>query len=75
MFVSAGHALGNEGLGWIVGLPLKMLVACVLGVAVFGGVGWAEAFVLAVILARTDAALGWPRRHRWEVCLRASGRA
>jgi NhaP-type Na+/H+ or K+/H+ antiporter len=50
------YALPARLLG--IGLPLTILVGCVLGVAVFGGLGWAEALVLAVILAPTDAALG-----------------
>jgi NhaP-type Na+/H+ or K+/H+ antiporter len=41
-----------------IGLPLTILAGLVAGVAVFGGLGWAEVLVLAVIVAPTDAALG-----------------
>ena len=41
-----------------IGLPLTILAGLAAGVAVLGGLGWPEAFVLAVILAPTDAALG-----------------
>jgi hypothetical protein len=41
-----------------IGLPLTIALGWALGVAVVGGLGWAEVLVLAVILAPTDAALG-----------------
>jgi NhaP-type Na+/H+ or K+/H+ antiporter len=41
-----------------IGLPFTILAGLAAGVAVLGGLGWPEAFVLAVILAPTDAALG-----------------
>ena len=40
------------------GLPLSIVAGAVVGVVVLPGVGAAEAFLLAVILACTDAALG-----------------
>jgi NhaP-type Na+/H+ or K+/H+ antiporter len=50
------YALPARLLG--IGLPLTIAAGCVLGVAMFGGLGWSEALVLAIILAPTDAALG-----------------
>jgi sodium/hydrogen antiporter len=50
------YALPARLLG--IGLPFTILLGCLLGVAVFSGLGWAEALILAVILAPTDAALG-----------------
>jgi NhaP-type Na+/H+ or K+/H+ antiporter len=50
------YALPARLLG--IGLPLTIAAGCVLGVAVFGGLTWSEALVLAIILAPTDAALG-----------------
>ncbi|MEM8748372.1 MAG: cation:proton antiporter [Actinomycetota bacterium] len=41
-----------------VGLPLSVLVGAASGWALLDGVGWAEAALLAAILAPTDAALG-----------------
>jgi NhaP-type Na+/H+ or K+/H+ antiporter len=41
-----------------IGLPLTILAGLVVGVVVLGSVNWAEALVLAVIVAPTDAALG-----------------
>ena len=41
-----------------IGLPLTIAAGAVAGVALLPGVGLAEAFLLAVILACTDAALG-----------------
>jgi NhaP-type Na+/H+ or K+/H+ antiporter len=41
-----------------VGLPLTIALGAVLAAAVFGALGWAEALVLSVVLAPTDAALG-----------------
>ena len=41
-----------------IGLPLTILLGWAVGVAVVGSLAWAEALVLAVILAPTDAALG-----------------
>jgi NhaP-type Na+/H+ or K+/H+ antiporter len=41
-----------------IGLPLTIVLGFVLAVPLFGGLGWAEALLLAVILAPTDAALG-----------------
>jgi NhaP-type Na+/H+ or K+/H+ antiporter len=50
------YALPARLLG--IGLPLTIVLGTALAVAVFGGLSWAEALVLAVILAPTDAALG-----------------
>ncbi len=41
-----------------IGLPLTILAGWALGVAMFGSLSAAEVFILAVILAPTDAALG-----------------
>ncbi len=41
-----------------IGLPLTILAGALAGAAVLPGVGFAEALVLAVVLACTDAALG-----------------
>ncbi len=41
-----------------IGLPLTIVLGFVLALPLFGGLGWAEALLLAVILAPTDAALG-----------------
>ena len=41
-----------------VGLPLTIVAGFVVALPLFGGLGWAEALLLAVILAPTDAALG-----------------
>ncbi len=41
-----------------IGLPLTLLAGFAAGLAVLGTLAWAEALVLAVILAPTDAALG-----------------
>jgi len=41
-----------------IGLPLTILAGCVVGLGVFGPLTWAEALVLAIVLAPTDAALG-----------------
>jgi NhaP-type Na+/H+ or K+/H+ antiporter len=41
-----------------IGLPLTLLVGFVVALALFDGLAWAEALLLAVILAPTDAALG-----------------
>ena len=41
-----------------IGLPLTILAGAVAGVAVLPGIGFAEALVLAIMLACTDAALG-----------------
>src|SRR3954467_6750603 len=41
-----------------IGLPLTILAGAVIGAAVIPGVSFAEAFVLAIVLACTDAALG-----------------
>ena len=41
-----------------IGLPLTIVAGALVGVALLPGVGLAEAFLLAVILACTDAALG-----------------
>ena len=41
-----------------IGLPLTILAGFVAGVAFLGDLAWAEALVLAIILAPTDAALG-----------------
>ena len=40
------------------GLPLTLLVGFAVGLVVLGSLSWAEALLLAVILAPTDAALG-----------------
>jgi NhaP-type Na+/H+ or K+/H+ antiporter len=40
------------------GLPLTIVLGFVLALPLIGGLGWAEALLLAVILAPTDAALG-----------------
>jgi NhaP-type Na+/H+ or K+/H+ antiporter len=41
-----------------IGLPLTIALGFVVALPLFGGLGWAEALLLAVILAPTDAALG-----------------
>jgi NhaP-type Na+/H+ or K+/H+ antiporter len=41
-----------------IGLPLTIVAGLVAALPLFGGLGWAEALLLAVILAPTDAALG-----------------
>jgi NhaP-type Na+/H+ or K+/H+ antiporter len=41
-----------------IGLPLTIVAGTVVGVWLLPGVGWAEALVLAIVLAPTDAALG-----------------
>ena len=41
-----------------IGLPLTIVLGFVIALPLFGGLGWAEALLLAVILAPTDAALG-----------------
>src|SRR5262249_60395742 len=41
-----------------IGLPLTIVAGTVLAAAVFGQLIWAEALVLAIVLAPTDAALG-----------------
>jgi len=41
-----------------IGLPLTIVLGFVLALPLFGDLGWAEALLLAVILAPTDAALG-----------------
>ena len=41
-----------------IGLPLTIVLGFVVALPLFGGLGWAEALLLAVILAPTDAALG-----------------
>ena len=41
-----------------IGLPLTLLVGFVVALALFDGLAWAEALLIAVILAPTDAALG-----------------
>jgi NhaP-type Na+/H+ or K+/H+ antiporter len=41
-----------------VGMPLTIVVGAGVAVVVLPGLGWAEAFLLAAILAPTDAALG-----------------
>ncbi len=41
-----------------IGLPLTILAGCALAAGMFGGLSLAEALVLAIILAPTDAALG-----------------
>lgn len=41
-----------------IGLPLTIVAGAVIGTAVVPGVGFAEALVLAIVLACTDAALG-----------------
>ena len=41
-----------------IGLPLTIVAGFVVALPLFGGLGWAEALLLAVILAPTDAALG-----------------
>ena len=103
VFVTAGFALGAEGLGWLhlsvnehdvsvlaeatlvvvlftdasridlralrheyavparllsIGLPLTIIVGAIVGALVLPGVNFAEAAVLAIVLAPTDAALG-----------------
>jgi sodium/hydrogen antiporter len=40
------------------GLPLTIVVGTIAGAVVLHGIGWAEAAVLAIVLAPTDAALG-----------------
>ena len=41
-----------------IGLPLTIVVGTLVGGLVLGSVSWAEALVLAIVLAPTDAALG-----------------
>jgi sodium/hydrogen antiporter len=41
-----------------IGLPLTIVLGFLLALPLFGGLGWSEALLLAVILAPTDAALG-----------------
>ena len=41
-----------------IGLPLTIVAGLAAAVPLFGGLGWSEALLLAVILAPTDAALG-----------------
>jgi NhaP-type Na+/H+ or K+/H+ antiporter len=41
-----------------IGLPLTIVAGCVVGMLLFSEVSWAEAAVLAIVLAATDAALG-----------------
>jgi sodium/hydrogen antiporter len=41
-----------------IGLPLTIIVGCVVALGVFGPLSFGEALVLAIILAPTDAALG-----------------
>lgn len=41
-----------------IGLPLTIVTGCALAAALFGGLSFGEALVLAIILAPTDAALG-----------------
>ena len=41
-----------------VGLPLTILVGAVAAAALFGSLTIEEAFILAIVLAPTDAALG-----------------
>ena len=41
-----------------IGLPLTIVAGLAVALPLFGGLGWAEALLLAVILAPTDAALG-----------------
>ena len=41
-----------------IGLPLTIAAGCLVGTLLFSDVSWAEAAVLAIVLAATDAALG-----------------
>jgi NhaP-type Na+/H+ or K+/H+ antiporter len=41
-----------------IGLPLTIVAGLVAGIALLGELSWAEALVLAIVLAPTDAALG-----------------
>ena len=41
-----------------IGLPLTIVAGTAVAAGVFGGLSWAEALVLAIVLAPTDAALG-----------------
>jgi NhaP-type Na+/H+ or K+/H+ antiporter len=41
-----------------IGLPLTIVAGCLVGTLLFAEVSWAEAAVLAIVLAATDAALG-----------------
>jgi NhaP-type Na+/H+ or K+/H+ antiporter len=57
---AARHEYGLPARLLGVGLPLTIAAGVVAGIALLGGAAWPEAFVLAVILAPTDAALGQP---------------